>query len=67
MTKNYAHRGFCSQYPENTLLAFEKAIELGCDGLETDVQFSKDKELVMIHDECSTGRRPAKALLRITL
>lgn len=51
MTKNYAHRGFCSQYPENTLLAFEKAIELGCDGLETDVQFSKDKELVMFHDE----------------
>ena len=27
MTKNFAHRGFSGKYPENTMLAFEKAIE----------------------------------------
>lgn len=51
MTKNYAHRGFSGNYPENTMLAFRKAIELGVDGIELDVHFSKDKELVIIHDE----------------
>ena len=29
MTKNFAHRGFSGKYPENTLLAFSKAIEEG--------------------------------------
>lgn len=51
MAKNFAHRGFSGKYPENTLLAFSKAIEAGCDGIEMDVQFTKDKELVVIHDE----------------
>lgn len=48
---NYAHRGFSGKYPENTMLAYRKAIEAGCDGIELDVQFSKDHELVLIHDE----------------
>lgn len=52
MVKNFAHRGYSSKYPENTMLAFEKAIEFGADGLETDVHFTKDNEIVMIHDEC---------------
>ncbi len=47
----FAHRGFRAQYPENTLLAFEKALESGCYGIETDVQISKDGQLVLIHDE----------------
>ncbi|MCD2501350.1 glycerophosphodiester phosphodiesterase [Clostridium sp. NSJ-145] len=51
MTKNFAHRGFSSKYPENTLLAFEKAIEVGVDGMEFDVQLTKDGEIVIIHDE----------------
>jgi len=51
MIKNYAHRGFSGKYPENTMLAFEKAYEAGCDGIELDVHFSKDRELVIIHDE----------------
>lgn len=51
MTKNFAHRGFSGNYPENTMLAFRKAIEAGADGIELDVHFSKDKELVIIHDE----------------
>ncbi len=49
--RNYAHRGFSGEYPENTMIAFEKAIENGCEGIELDVHFSRDKELVIIHDE----------------
>jgi len=45
-----AHRGFSGQYPENTLLAFQKAIEVGADVIEFDVRSSKDGELVVIHD-----------------
>ena len=51
MTKNFAHRGFSGKYPENTLLAFQKAIEAGADGAELDVQLTKDGEVVIIHDE----------------
>lgn len=51
MSKIFAHRGFSGKYPENTMLAFQKAVELGCDGIELDVHFTKDKELVIIHDE----------------
>jgi glycerophosphoryl diester phosphodiesterase len=51
MTINYAHRGASGDYPENTMLAFEKAIEMGCGGIETDVHVTKDGCLVLIHDE----------------
>lgn len=51
MAKNFAHRGFSGKYPENTMLAFEKAIEAGADGIELDVQLTKDGEIVIIHDE----------------
>ena len=51
MIKNYAHRGFCSRYPENTMLAFEKALAEGVDGIENDVQLTKDGEIVILHDE----------------
>lgn len=50
--KTYAHRGFSGLYPENTMLAFRKAVEEGfCDGIELDVHLSKDNEIVVIHDE----------------
>lgn len=52
MIKNFAHRGFSGMYPENTMLAFQKAIETeGCNGIEMDVHLIKDGELVIIHDE----------------
>lgn len=51
MTKVIAHRGFSSQYPENSLLAFEKAMELGADGAEFDVQLTADGVPVVFHDE----------------
>lgn len=46
-----AHRGFSSRYPENTLLAFEKALELGANGAEFDIQLTRDGAPVVIHDE----------------
>ena len=46
-----AHRGFKDKYPENTLLAFKKALDLEVDQIETDVRITKDKVLVLIHDE----------------
>ncbi len=49
--KIYAHRGYSGTYPENTMLAFRKAAEAGCDGIELDVQLTKDGKLVVIHDE----------------
>lgn len=51
MTKIYAHRGYSSKYPENTMLAFKKASDLGVDGLEIDIQMTKDEEIVICHDE----------------
>lgn len=49
--KIYAHRGYSGKYPENTMLAFRKAAECGSDGIELDVQLTKDGKLVVIHDE----------------
>lgn len=51
MSKIFAHRGFSGKYPENTMLAFEKAIDIGADGIELDVHLTKDNALVIIHDE----------------
>ena len=50
-TEIYAHRGACGYAPENTLEAFALAMEQGADGIELDVQLSKDGQLVVIHDE----------------
>lgn len=45
-----AHRGWSTKYPENTLEAFQAALDLGVDQLELDVRITKDGELVVIHD-----------------
>jgi glycerophosphoryl diester phosphodiesterase len=45
-----AHRGASAQYPENTLLAFERAIAQGVDMIELDVRLTRDGGLVVIHD-----------------
>ena len=44
------HRGANSIAPENTLKAFQKAIDLGADCVEFDVHESKDGEVVIMHD-----------------
>lgn len=46
-----AHRGASSLYPENTMAAFRGAKELGADVIELDVQQTKDKEIIVIHDK----------------
>lgn len=48
---NFAHRGASGTFPENTLLAFEEAINIKASGIELDVHKTKDKKLVVIHDE----------------
>lgn len=48
----WAHRGCSQRYPENTLTAFAKAMNIpGLCGIELDIQLTKDGELVVIHDE----------------
>lgn len=49
--KIFAHRGASAYAPENTLEAFQLAMNQGADGIELDVQLTKDGELVVIHDE----------------
>ena len=44
------HRGYHAKYPENTLLAFQAAIEAGATMIELDVMLSHDRKLVVIHD-----------------
>ena len=43
-TKIFAHRGIMDEYPENTIESFERALELEVDGIETDIQESKDSQ-----------------------
>ena len=50
MTFVIAHRGACWDLPENTLPAFERAIELGADFVEFDVHATRDGNLVVCHD-----------------
>src|SRR5262249_60446763 len=46
-----AHRGASGNFPENTRLAFEKAIEAGADMIEMDCQLTRDGHIVVFHDE----------------
>lgn len=49
-TKIIAHRGFSGVAPENTLIAFQKAIDCGADYFELDIQKTKNDSIVVIHD-----------------
>ena len=49
------HRGYAAKYPENTLVSYEAAIDLGVDCFEFDVWLSKDKVPVLMHD-CNANR-----------
>lgn len=51
---NYAHRGASEYTPENTFLAFYTGIYMGANGIETDVQMTKDGVLVLFHDDTIT-------------
>ncbi|MDI6592090.1 MAG: glycerophosphodiester phosphodiesterase family protein [Patescibacteria group bacterium] len=51
MIKVLGHRGCAGLEPENTIRAFKRALDLGVDLIEFDVRMTKDKKLVVIHDE----------------
>jgi len=61
-----AHRGGARLRPENTIAAFDHALELGADGLELDVRLSRDGQVVVHHDatvdRTTDGRGPVAAL-----
>ncbi|WP_053219318.1 glycerophosphodiester phosphodiesterase [Virgibacillus senegalensis] len=56
----FAHRGASKRAPENTMPSFQLAYEMGAEGIETDVQLSKDGIPVLIHDE--TVRRTTNSV-----
>jgi glycerophosphoryl diester phosphodiesterase len=58
----YAHRGAAVEYPENTLPAFRRAVEIGVDAIETDVHMTRDGHVVISHDP--TAERMANARAR---
>ena len=53
--KIIAHRGANRYAPQNTMPAFERAVEIGVDGTETDVRATKDGQLVLCHDYTIDG------------
>jgi glycerophosphoryl diester phosphodiesterase len=64
MTWVIAHRGASWDEPENTLSAFERAIAVGADFVEFDVQASSDGALVVFHDSELDRVTPLTGLLR---
>ena len=64
MTKIFAHRGASGYAPENTLEAFALAMEMGADGIELDVQLTKDGGVVVIHDEVIDRVSNGKGLVK---
>ena len=59
-----AHRGYHADVPENTMAAFEAALRLGVDGVETDVRLSRDGLPVIIHDRTTPKKRAVFELTR---
>ncbi|MHC4391040.1 MAG: glycerophosphodiester phosphodiesterase, partial [Planctomycetota bacterium] len=60
----YAHRGASAHAPENTLEAFALAKEHGADGVELDVQVTRDRKLVVFHDDAFEVPGGRKARIR---
>src|SRR5215208_4261700 len=60
----FAHRGGARLWPENTLVAFRGAIELGITHLETDVHRTRDGEIVVFHDARLERTTNGRGLIR---
>ena len=58
------HRGAKGYVAENTLASFQKALELGVDGIELDVHLSLDKKIMVIHDDTIDRTTSAKGLVK---
>jgi len=58
------HRGYPAKFPENILASFEGAMQAGCDMIELDVTLTKDRKVVVIHDDTldrtTTGKGPVR-------
>ncbi|PAD36837.1 glycerophosphodiester phosphodiesterase [Terribacillus saccharophilus] len=63
-TKIFAHRGASKYAPENTMAAFRLAELMQADGIETDVQLTKDQVPVIIHDETINRTTNKRGLVR---
>jgi glycerophosphoryl diester phosphodiesterase len=63
-TKIFAHRGASNYAPENTMAAFQMAERMQADGIETDVQLTKDHVPVLIHDESINRTTNKRGLVR---
>jgi len=61
---NFAHRGASAAAPANTLAAFRLAAEMAADGVELDVQLSRDGEAVVIHDSTVDGTTDGHGAVR---
>ncbi|MGA5739620.1 glycerophosphodiester phosphodiesterase [Bacillus bombysepticus] len=64
MTLIFAHRGAAGTYPENTMISFEAAESFRADGIELDVQLTKDGKVVVIHDETVDRTTNGKGAVR---
>jgi glycerophosphoryl diester phosphodiesterase len=64
MPKIIAHRGASAHAPENTMAAFQLALDHGADGIELDVMLSKDKQLIVIHDDSVDRTTNGSGLVR---
>jgi glycerophosphoryl diester phosphodiesterase len=52
-----SHRGYHVKLPENTLDAFEAAVKMGVDGIETDLRLTADGQLILFHDRLAPDSR----------
>lgn len=59
-----SHRGYHATVPENTIEAFEQAVGMGVDGIETDIRLSADGKAILFHDRVSADGREVASLSR---
>ena len=64
MTYIFGHRGSAGTHPENTMISFQEAERAGADGIELDVQLTKDGEVIIIHDEKVDRTTDGKGFIR---
>jgi glycerophosphoryl diester phosphodiesterase len=64
MTLRIGHRGAGGTHPENTMVSFRRAVELGCDGVEFDIHRTLDGHLVVIHDAFLNRTTTGQGLIR---
>lgn len=62
-----AHRGYCGQARENSLAAFDAALQLGCTGIETDLRATADGVVVLMHDRLTPWGQAVEQLSHAAL